>query len=391
MISVSCLIPAAGWGERFRRSSSDLPPKIDLVLGGERLLERTLRPFLATPDIREIVVAVPQANKSRVAKRLRDLVGSSKIKVVAGGKTRTESVENALRASDPDHPWVIVHDGARPMLSSSALSAFLEELPKSQALIMARPVHPTLKRARGTQIIATVSRENLWEAETPQGFHRSLLEKAYQNFSADPFPATDEASLVERLGVPIFLFKNNSSNLKITEFADYEVARKLLGADIVTKTGIGFDIHRLVKGRPLVLGGLRIPHTKGTLGHSDGDAVLHALSDALLGALALGDIGDYFSDRSKKTKGMDSTVILRKVYALVTAQGYELNSADINLILECPKLGTRKLAMRTGIARLLEVPVSRVSLKARTAEGLGSVGKGEAVSAEAVVTLVKRG
>jgi 2-C-methyl-D-erythritol 4-phosphate cytidylyltransferase/2-C-methyl-D-erythritol 2,4-cyclodiphosphate synthase len=385
-MKVSCLIPAAGFGERFKRSCPGQPRKLDLLLGGKTLLERTLEPFLASRQVAEIVLAVPPGKVGRFRKRFSGLKGKT-LKVVPGGKLRTDSVWNALRASSPKIPWVIVHDAARPLLDPKILGSFLVRLAKKKALIVARPVHPTLKYGPEGRILRTVPREGLWEAETPQGFRRDILGKAYRNYFKKPFPATDEASLVEAVGVPTFLFKNTAPNPKITEFSDYQLAEKMTRS--APKVGIGFDIHRLVPGRALWLGGLKIPHTKGTLGHSDGDPILHAVSDALLGALALGDIGEYFSDRSPKTKNMKSSKILSQVYGLVREKGYELVHADINVMIEKPRLESFKQKIRGRVARILKLPMDRISLKARTAEGLGPIGEGNAAAAQAIVVLEK--
>ncbi len=386
MISVSCLIPAAGLGQRFRESKKGLPPKLDLPLGGKKLLEKTLAPFLESPYVKEIILAVPRGSKFTFKKRLENSA-SKTIKIVEGGLRRTDSVYEALRHVNPKISWVIVHDGARPLLDKGMLSAFLKDLPKKKALIVARPVAPTLKLAKARSIQKTVPRRDMWEAETPQGFSKAGLKKAYQNYFKKPFEATDEASLLEAAGEKVFLFKNEKPNLKITTFSDYKIAKRISGDLSLVKAGIGFDIHRLEPGRPCYLGGIRIPFRKGPLGHSDGDPVLHALSDAMLGALALGDIGEHFPDSSSKTRGMRSTKILKKVADLVKEKGYELAHADLNVILEKPKLGSYKIKMREKMASILNVPLKRISLKARTAEGLGDIGRGEAVSSQAIVTL----
>jgi 2-C-methyl-D-erythritol 4-phosphate cytidylyltransferase/2-C-methyl-D-erythritol 2,4-cyclodiphosphate synthase len=389
-MKASCLIAAGGLGERFKESKKGLPSKLELPLQSKTLLETTLEPFVASKSIFEIIIAVPSRTLSKYRKRFG---GIKKVKVVGGGATRTLSVHNALKAVHRQSRWVIVHDGARPLWDQTSLEGFLKRLQKRKSVIVASPIVPTVKQVRGGKITRTVPRSDLWGAQTPQGFEKATLKRAYQNLLKHPFEATDEASLVEAIGETIFLFKNPRPNPKITTFSDYQVVKKMMegvGSMRAIRTGIGYDIHRLVLGRPLMLGGIRIPFPKGPLGHSDGDPVLHALSDALLGAAALGDIGDFFPDTSSKTKNMASSEILKKVYARVQQEGFRLVNADININLEKPKLATYKDKIKKRIASILKVETTQISLKARTNEGMDAVGEGKAVAAQATVLLQER-
>ena len=384
------ILAAAGSGERFRKSlkngSAKIPSKLFFPLDGKPLLARTLKAFEKHPSIKEIIVAAP----SKDLPALRRLLKEEKLRRVrslAGGKTRAESVWKALNQTRPANPWILVHDGARPFLAQESLKKLLREGENFGAAILAKKVVPTLKKGDPRGVIhQTVDRSSLFEAETPQMVRRSDLLQAYRE-NPRAFEATDEASLVESIGKPVKLVEHVRWNPKITTLADLELAEAYLRKKAGARSGFGRDTHRLVKGRKFYLGGVRIPFEKGPLGHSDGDALLHAVCDALLGAAGAGDIGQWFSDRNPKFKNIPSSRMLEKIFGEIKRRGFSVAHLDSVVHLERPRLGPYREKIRRKIAALLEIKPAAVSVKAKTGEGLGAVGKGRAIFCEALVTL----
>ncbi len=402
---VSLIIAAGGAGERFQKSlrrscakkslreeilPGTLRSKISFPLKGEPIFARALGAFKDVPQIREIIVAAPR----RDIPALRGFAASfpRRVRWVCGGKTRAESVWNALKRTRDANSWVMVHDAARPLIDPDVIRKMLRIAGRGKTVdgvIAAKKVVPTIKRADALgKIRATVDRENLYEAETPQLVRRNLLMEAYRK-NPDAFRATDESSLLESLGAKMRVFGHDGWNPKITTAQDYDLARAYVGArkENVMRTGLGKDTHRLAARRKLYLGGIEIPFEKGSLGHSDGDVVLHAVTDALLGAMGAGDIGDWFSDKDPKNKGVRSEKFLRKILSEAAKGGFSPEHVDTVITLEKPKLGAYKQKIKKNIARILGLPEDRVSVKAKTAEGLGPEGEGSAVSCEAVMTV----
>jgi 2-C-methyl-D-erythritol 4-phosphate cytidylyltransferase/2-C-methyl-D-erythritol 2,4-cyclodiphosphate synthase len=402
---VSLIVAAGGAGERFQKSlrrsraktprrgeniSGVLRSKISFPLKGESIFARALGAFKAVPQIREIIVAAPR----RDIPSLRGLAAGfpRRVRWVCGGKTRAESVWNALKKTRETNPWVMVHDAARPLIDPEVIRKILRVArrgKKIDGVIAAKKVVPTIKRAdKIGNIRTTVDRENLYEAETPQLVRRNLLVGAYRK-NPDAFLATDESSLLESLGAKMKVLGHDGWNPKITTAKDYDLARAYVGArkENVMRTGLGKDTHRLAARRRFYLGGIEIPFEKGSLGHSDGDAVLHAVTDALLGAIGAGDIGDWFSDKDPKNKGVRSEKFLRRILSEALKRGFSPEHVDTVITLEKPKLGPYKKKIKKNIARILGLPEDSVSVKAKTAEGLGPEGEGRAVSCEAVMTV----
>ena len=390
---VSLIIVAGGRGRRFRkgRKSKDGLGKIFQPLAGKPLLAHALDSFQGFPQIREVVVAVPRGAEPWIKKNILARRKKGSVRLVAGGATRAASVLNALRKTSAKSEWVAVHDGARPFPPKEALTELFQKSHESDAVILARPVVPTLKRVapESGQVVETVDRSSLYEAETPQLVRRALLLKAYENkFALD---ATDESTLVESLGGRVKVLSHSGWNVKVTTPEDLKLAEAYYGGrgSSTVKMGFGKDTHRLVKGKKLFLGGVQIPFEKGALGHSDGDALLHAVSDALLGAAAAGDIGDWFSDKDPRNKNIRSEKILKKVLELVRRIGWAPTQVDTVVLLEKPRLGPLKKTIQKNLARLLALGVDSVSIKAKTMEGLGPEGEGLAVTCEAVALLRK--
>jgi 2-C-methyl-D-erythritol 4-phosphate cytidylyltransferase/2-C-methyl-D-erythritol 2,4-cyclodiphosphate synthase len=317
------------------------------------------------------------------------------LSIVSGGATRQESVAVGLYALGGEATdWILVHDGARPLISASVLDRCLTAAHSHGSAVAALPFADTLKRSDAGGIVTeTVDREGLWAVQTPQIFRAETLFQAHSAAAAVGFQGTDEASLVEKFGSePIHLVPGSADNLKITRPEDLTLAEALLNArtpplSAYTRVGFGYDIHRLVPGRRLVLGGVEIAHTHGLEGHSDADVLIHALMDALLGAAALPDIGHLFPNTDPAYAGADSTGLLAHVARRVAEAGYQIINVDLTLIAEAPKIAPYVQTMQEVIAQRLSVSVTQVGIKATTHEGLGALGRGAGIAAHAVAAL----
>jgi 2-C-methyl-D-erythritol 4-phosphate cytidylyltransferase/2-C-methyl-D-erythritol 2,4-cyclodiphosphate synthase len=391
---VSAIIAAGGRGRRF----GGTVPKQLLSVDGRSILERSVQAFLSHPAIDEIVVALPS---EVVADPPPYLVATEKtVRIVAGGERRQDSVLNAFRAVSDRSDLVVIHDAARPFASADLISRTIDAAAESGAALAAVAVSDTVKRAApdaGDRSIVTetLPRESIFLAQTPQAFRRAILREALA-LSETGVDVTDEATLAERAGYPVRLVPGEPANIKITNPEDLSVAHAIVrgGASKPARTGragTGYDLHRLVAGRPLVIGGVTIPWEKGALGHSDADVVCHAVTDALFGALSLGDIGRHFPDSDPQWKDASSLDLLARATALVVEHGYEVGNVDVTVILEAPKIKHYVDAMRTALAGALGVDASRVSVKGKTNEGVDAVGRGEAIAAHAVALLRSRG
>ncbi len=397
MERVSLIVAGGGSGERFRKALKSrgktvkAASKIYLELAGLPVLVRALNNLASVKEIRETVLAVPASSVPETRAMLK-LHGLGQVKVVAGGKTRALSVLNALKQTSPSNPVVLVHDGARPLIDSKAVLKLIREAKGFDGAVLASPIAATVKQVdlKNYRIEKTLDRNVLFAAETPQLARRSLLLKAYKTL-ASAAQATDEASLVEAAGGRVRIVTHDGWNPKITTPQDFELAEAYLAGTqkMETRTGFGRDTHRLVKGRKFWLGGLHIPHDLGPLGHSDGDALLHAVVDAILGCLCKGDIGDWFSDKSAKFKNMPSSKFVEVIMKEAAKDGWTPAHVDSVVTLERPKLGPYKKRMAARIAALLGLKASQVSVKAKTAEGLGAEGQGLAVTVEALVTMTR--
>ena len=384
---VWAVVPAAGRGERF---TGDLPKQYAPLLGAP-MLEWTLRRLLAEARIEAIVVVIaPQDERwSQVAERH----ASSRLLMATGGADRQSSVLNGLkRLADlaQPHDWVLVHDAARPCLAQRELADLIDALaPGVQGAMLGAPLVDTIKREEGGVSAATVDRQGLWRALTPQAFAYSTLVAGLEDAGRAGVTVTDEAQAMERRGVRALLVPGSAFNIKVTQASDLTAAAMILQSMGVKamRIGQGFDVHAFGAGNFVTLGGVRILHSNGVVAHSDGDVVIHALCDALLGALARGDIGQYFPDTDPRYRGADSRVFLREVAALVRSAGLQLVNADITVIAEAPRIGAHRAAMAANLAADLGVAVDRINIKATTTEHLGFIGRGEGLAAQAAVLL----
>jgi 2-C-methyl-D-erythritol 4-phosphate cytidylyltransferase/2-C-methyl-D-erythritol 2,4-cyclodiphosphate synthase len=383
---VAAVLVAAGQGERLGAGM----PKGLVPVAGVPMLARAAHALEASPLIEDIVAVVAPGSEPVAAASL-DRAGCERVRaVIPGGETRQASVAAGLAAlGGPE--IVVVHDAARPLITLEVITAVIRAAAEAGAASAGIPVRETVKRVASGEVTETVDRDALWLARTPQAFRTDLLREAHARAAADGFAGADDAVLVERLGRPVRMVEDSPANLKITVPDDLRIAEALLGGAGGSRTGIGFDTHRLEMGRRLVLGGVEIPAPRGLAGHSDADVLVHAMMDALLGAAGLGDIGTHFPPGDPAYRGADSLALLTRVGALIASAGWRPAHLDSTVIAEAPRLAPHIAEMRHRIAGALHVAESAVSIKATTAEGLGALGRGEGIAAYALATLVAAG
>jgi 2-C-methyl-D-erythritol 4-phosphate cytidylyltransferase/2-C-methyl-D-erythritol 2,4-cyclodiphosphate synthase len=396
------IVPAAGRGERFASAGSTAAtatPKQYSPLLGRSVLEWSLRALLSEPRI-EGIVAVLASGDERWPE-LAQKINSPKLLTAIGGAHRQDSVMSGLdflasRAAADD--WVLVHDAARPCVSGAdirALADALEATPSAGAAdsggaVLAAPIVDTVKRAAEGNI-ETVDRAGLWRALTPQVFAYAQLRRALQDAASAGVTVTDEAQAMERIGVRAALVAGSPFNIKVTRAEDLDTAAQILkmGEKSQMRIGQGVDVHAFGAGDHVVLGGVRIAHSQGIVAHSDGDVVIHALCDALLGAMGDGDIGQHFPDSDPRYRGADSRVFLRVVSERMALAGLHLVNADITVLAESPRIGAHRGAMSANLAADLKVSADLINIKATTTERLGFIGREEGLAAMASVLLAR--
>lgn len=372
--NIQVIIPAGGVGTRMGLGY----PKQLHRFGNTTVLGKTVSLFQGY----SITVAAPEAHLQAFKQAL-----PQDIRLVAGGATRFDSVKNAFEALGnlESNDLVVIHDAARPFFDPSQLDAACALAEKKGAVIFACKATDTVKHVNADKTIGkTLDRDSIFLAQTPQIFKAGLLAEAYQNIPKEPLP-TDEAGLLESLGVDVTVMPSSPGNKKLTLAEDVS----LLQTDL-PRIGHGYDVHCFDPSRPLYLGGIHIPNADGLLGHSDADVLVHALIDALLGAAGLGDIGQWFPDNDPQYEGVRSTVLLQAVMNELERLGYEVGNADVTVMAQAPKLASHIQTMRTTLAPFLKVDSSRMNIKATTTEGLGFVGRKEGIAAQAVVLLSRR-
>jgi 2-C-methyl-D-erythritol 4-phosphate cytidylyltransferase/2-C-methyl-D-erythritol 2,4-cyclodiphosphate synthase len=381
------LIVAAGSGSRFGGSL----PKQYHTLGGDSILRRSTLAFLNHPHIDGVQIVINPEHRALYDEAVGDL---GLPEPIAGGDTRQESVHLGLEALGraKDKPgYVMIHDAARPLVDAATITDVRRALDKGKGAIAAKPLVDTLKRANGSNgvsqsITATIDRTGLWQAHTPQAFHFTDILAAHR--AAAGAQLTDDAAVAERSGMDVLIIPSNPDNMKITNPDDLDRAARLLGhnyGDI--RTGMGFDVHRLIPGSEIIINGIAIPHTAKAEGHSDADVGLHALCDAILGAMSAGDIGTHFPPSDPQWKGKDSAHFVKHIVGMVGERGGIIAHVDITLMCEAPRIGPHREAMVKRVADLLEIDPSRVSVKATTTERLGFTGREEGIAAHAIATL----
>jgi 2-C-methyl-D-erythritol 4-phosphate cytidylyltransferase / 2-C-methyl-D-erythritol 2,4-cyclodiphosphate synthase len=388
------VVPAAGRGERFEKSAgASHPPKQYSPLAGSTVLECSLRALLAEPRIERVVVALAPGD----AHWREHAPHAEKLLTTLGGASRQDSVLAGLKklrehASAED--WVLVHDAARPCLESADVAALIAALEAgASGAVLAAPVVDTVKRERDGTVCETIDRSGLWRALTPQAFALGELERALEEAARSNIAVTDESQAMERQGLRPVLVQGSPFNIKVTRAADLQAAARILhSAEKRTmsgkmRIGQGFDVHTFGAGDHVVLGGVRIAHDRGVIAHSDGDVVIHALCDALLGALGRGDIGRHFPDTDPRYRGADSRLFLRTVAAMLREAGYCLVNADVTVLAEAPRIAAHRDAIAANLAQDLDVAPELINIKATTTERMGFVGRGEGLAAQAAVLL----
>jgi 2-C-methyl-D-erythritol 4-phosphate cytidylyltransferase/2-C-methyl-D-erythritol 2,4-cyclodiphosphate synthase len=381
---VTAIIAAGGKGSRLGGDA----PKQFLELGGEPILAHSVRALVDHPRVSELIVALPAEN---AAEPPEWLAGTAKVRIVAGGARRQDSVANAFDLISHSEV-VLIHDAARPFVSADLISRSIDAALAYGAAIVATPVSDTVKQVQagenGPVIHGTIPRESIYLAQTPQAFTRQILAAAVA-LGRSGVEATDEAALAEQAGHAVHVVEGDAENVKITTPVDLVRARERKTPAATARAGTGYDLHRLVEGRPLIIGGVDIPFEKGALGHSDADVACHAATDAVLGAACLGDIGRHFPDTDPRWKGASSIELLRQAAALVRGAGHSIVNLDVVVVLERPKISPHIGAIREGLAGALGIPVDRVSVKGKTNEGVDAIGRGEAIAAYAVALITR--
>ena len=391
---VTAIIAAGGRGIRLGADR----PKQFLEIGGRSILQMSIEALGASGQIKDIVVALPEEHLHQSISLTR-FSGASWISFVAGGARRQDSVANAFARTSAKTDVVVIHDAARPFVTADLIARTVAAAQAHGAAIAAIPVRDTVKQAGDRErdgsrpIRATIPRDTVFLAQTPQAFRREVLARALEEGRS--IDATDEAMLVERLGLPVHVVEGDPRNVKITTAEDLATASAFAlratadkKAAAIMRIGNGYDLHTLVEGRPLVLAGVTIPFELGLSGHSDADIVCHAVTDAVLGAAAIGDIGRLYPDSDPKWKGADSIALLKGAMELVRHGGYRVANVDVTVIVQQPKLLPYLDRMRSNLAAALGVDAGAVSIKGKTNEGVDSMGRGESMACHAVALLI---
>lgn len=378
MTETLALIVGAGRGQRF----GGAVPKQYRDLGGEPLIRHSLRAFAQHPAVTRVQAVIHPDDADLFDRAAEGLTVSEP---VAGGETRQQSVRNGLEHAASAAPGrVLIHDAARPFVDHGLIDRVLGGLDAHDGAVPAIPVSDTLKRADGNLVTATVDRTGLWRVQTPQGFRFAEILAAHRD--AAGLELTDDAAVAERAGLAVALVDGDERNVKVTRPGDLGGAAAA-GRDWEYRTGQGYDVHRFADGDRVYLCGVEIPHAFALSGHSDADVGLHALTDAVLGAVGGADIGAHFPPSDPKWRGAASSVFVEFAREQVDRLGGEIVHADVTLVCERPKIGPHRYAMRARVSELLQIDVDRVSIKATTTERLGFTGREEGIAAQAIATV----
>jgi 2-C-methyl-D-erythritol 4-phosphate cytidylyltransferase / 2-C-methyl-D-erythritol 2,4-cyclodiphosphate synthase len=388
-MTVAALIVAAGRGSR----AGSATPKQYQAVAGHPVLTQSLATLLSNPKVDSALVVIHdedrnayEAASAPYAARLRE--------PALGGARRQDSVLAGLEALAADSPdLVLIHDAARPFLPAAVIDRVVDALEKHEGALPALPVTDTLKRADGARIEATVDRAGLWRAQTPQGFRFDRILEAHKAAARTGHSFTDDAAVAEWFGLDMVLVEGAEENRKITTAADLALTDALMrlregGMQAGLRVGTGFDVHAFGSGDHVVLCGVRIAHNKALVGHSDADVAMHALTDAILGAIADGDIGEHFPPSDARWKGAASEVFLKFAAERVAAKGGRVLNTDLTILCEAPRIGPHRAAMQACLASILGLEPERIGIKATTTEGLGFVGRGEGIAAMATATVL---
>jgi 2-C-methyl-D-erythritol 4-phosphate cytidylyltransferase/2-C-methyl-D-erythritol 2,4-cyclodiphosphate synthase len=396
-ITAAAVIAAGGTGTRMNSSV----PKQFLEISGKPVLLHTVERIASLEEVTQIVIALPPEHIPAATVILQHLHVRVDVRCVAGGANRQESVRCGVAHVTPDPDVIMVHDAVRPACDRDLMLRVLHAAWRTGAAIPGLPATETIQRvSRKGRVLATPPREELCAIQTPQAFHAGILRSALDKAHDSGFVGTDESSVVRWAGHPVVVVPGSPDNIKITRPLDLEIAELLLSkrreayagmSESKLRIGQGIDYHRLVEGRKLILGGVEIPFEKGLEGHSDADALSHAICDALLGAAALGDIGRHFPDTDPVNRGRNSLEFLRLVREKIEAAGWKIRNVDATLLIQRPRVSPYADAMKKNIAESLGLTPADVNVKATTTEGLNAEGRGEGISAQAIVLLSSHG
>lgn len=378
-LHVAALIVAAGRGTRVGGTI----PKQYQMLAGRPVLGHTLRAFAEHPQVTTVCAVLNPQDADLYTPILPDGCLHAQ-----GGRTRDASVMAGLSALPPETTHVLIHDGARPLISAAQITRVIDALRAGPAAAPALPVTDALWQAEGAEVRAPHPREGLWRAQTPQGFDLAAIRAAH---AAHPGGAADDVEVALAAGLPVTLVPGEERNLKITHAEDFARAEMYLREtkmDFDIRTGTGYDVHRFGPGDSVVLCGVTIPHERTLQGHSDADVGMHALTDAIYGAMAEGDIGRHFPPTDPQWKGAESHIFLRHAVELAATRGFRITNLDCTLICERPKIGPHAAAMQAALAQITGLEPGRISVKATTSERLGFTGREEGIAAMAAATLV---
>ncbi len=381
------IIVAAGRGTRAGAGG----PKQYRDLAGRAVIAWTAEAFLNHPLIGAVRVIIHRDDRGEYNTAMGALLDHPKLmEPVFGGAERQDSVRLGIESAEEDAPrHVLIHDAARPFIDEKTIARVIDALGENDGALAALPVHDTIKRARPDNTIeATVPRDALWRAQTPQGFRFDKILAAHRAASGQQL--TDDAAVAEAAGLSVALVAGSPDNMKITQAEDFGMAETLLGRkakQMEYRTGHGFDVHAFEDGNAVIICGVEIAHDKKLKGHSDADVGMHALTDAILGAIGEGDIGDHFPPSDPQWKGAPSHVFLEKARDLVAGRNGKITHCDVTLMCEAPKIGPHRENMRGALAEILNIDAARVSVKATTTEQLGFTGRREGVAAMATATV----
>ncbi|MDD4564966.1 MAG: 2-C-methyl-D-erythritol 4-phosphate cytidylyltransferase [Eubacteriales bacterium] len=384
---VAVIIAAAGSGKRMGGAL----PKQYLRLGEMSILARAVKAFAELKEVHLITVVTNEEYMDRCWAELDGLGLMSKInEILPGGKERQDSIYNAVRRLPGEIELVLVHDGVRPFVSEELILRTIKAAKTHGAAAAAVSVKDTIKEAKENFLIRTLDRKHLYSMQTPQGFHKNLLVRAYEEAYKKNIYGTDDAFLVEKTGQKVYVVKGDYFNIKITTVEDMVFGEALLGGQKEIRIGTGYDVHKLVQDRKLILGGIDIPFEKGLLGHSDADVLLHAIMDALLGAAALGDIGIHFPDGEDNYRDVSSLLLLTRVGKLLEEKGYCIGNIDAAVIAQRPKIAPYIDEMKIRISEALNIEKNKINIKGTTTEKLGFCGREEGIAAQASVLIIRR-
>ena len=384
---ISCIVLVAGAGRRMGYSDN----KVCMPLGQYTVLQWNIQHMKQWDGLQEVIVVVADQEQSFIEEQVEAMQVPWTVKYAVGGVERQDSVASGLSQVSDAADIILVHDGARPLATKDLARRVIEGAKEYGAVVPAIPVVDTIKRVDADGVVKeTLVRSELYAMQTPQGFQRSVLLEAHAYANEHGYQGTEDVSLVEFQGRPVRIVEGDRKNIKLTVPEDVAMAKKYLGVEQMMRIGYGYDIHRFTEGRPCILGGVSIDSPIGPDGHSDADVLIHALMDAMLGAAGMRDIGYYFPPEDDAFKGISSRLLLEKVVQLLKESNFGIYNADIMVIAEAPKLKPHIEQMKENLSADLGIPLSRISIKATTNEGLGALGRTEGIAAQAVVSMYER-